>query len=35
LTRFSVGVDDIEAAPGVDLLAVVDYSQSMSWSCAG
>ena len=30
-----MGVDDVEEAPGVDLLAIVDVSRSMSWSCAG
>ena len=34
-TRISVGVDDVEEGPGIDLIALVDISKSMSLSCAG
>jgi len=35
LTRISVGVDDVEECPPMDLCAVVDISGSMGASCAG
>ena len=35
LTRLSVGVDDVEVCPPMDLCTVVDISGSMGASAAG